>query len=181
MKKTIIMAMMLMLGGSALFAQGFGLRTNVLGWLSCGTINAGVEYQFKQHVSIDLDVYANPFVFGNQRRATHFSSSLAANFFFCEAIQGSYLGIHGRYCNYDAGMNVYNYDGMSIGGGIHYGYLLPLNQHWGMDFTIGVGYTHYEYDLEAREYATGDHEMFGNKTENHWGITRLGVSFLYKF
>ncbi len=181
MKKTLILALTLMLSASALFAQGFAVKTNALGWLGCGTINAGVDFRFSQHWSLGLHAYANPFVFANDRSARHFTGEFDANFFFCQQFHGSYIGLHGIYTNFNAGLCDWNYNGYLYGGGIHYGYLLPLSTHWGVDFTIGVGYAHADYDLEAREFEVGDHEMFGNRLKDTWGITRLGINFIYSF
>ena len=65
------------------------------------------------------------------------------------------------------------------GAGLSYGYVLPIGKRWGAEFTVGVGYVHAKYDKyynipNGACYAKGLHH-------NYWGLTRVGVSVVYKF
>ena len=97
-----------------------------------------------------------------------------------------YVGASGSYGEY----NIYKYpvgslfskdtgyQGKLWGGGATVGYQLHLSHHFSIDFNIGLGYTHSEYD----SYGMIDRvRVFQdkNKAKNFWGPTQIGISFLW--
>jgi Protein of unknown function (DUF3575). len=70
------------------------------------------------------------------------------------------------------------YQGKLYGGGLTVGYQLPLSKSFGIDFNLGLGYTHFEYDSftvinETRVFKDRD------KTKNFWGPTQAGISLIW--
>lgn len=65
-----------------------------------------------------------------------------------------------------------------LGAGVTYGYSLPFSAHWGAEFLIGAGYANMKYD---RFYNIDNGAKMGTDTFNYWGITRLGISLVYRF
>ncbi|MBQ0015975.1 MAG: DUF3575 domain-containing protein [Bacteroidales bacterium] len=181
MKKLIVWGAIVALSFSSIYAQRVAIKTNVLGWLACGTANVGIDYHIGKHFAAGADFYANPFMFGDDRSAQHLNITLSGSYYFCEAFHGSYIGLHALHACYDAGLGTYNYDGHLNGVGLHYGFVLPLSRHWRLDLMAGVGYAQCCYDLEARQYHKGDHEMLRHHDANCWGITRLQAAIAYQF
>ena len=72
-----------------------------------------------------------------------------------------HLGSTGKQCNLQ-------------GGSITGGYLLRLNKTLSLDFSLGAGCTHADYDRYTLTDGVRVHR--GSKTKNYWGINRLGIT-----
>lgn len=179
MKKEIILALMLIVAAPAVRAQKIAVKTNLLEWAALGTINAGAEYAFTDHWSLEADIAWNPWTFSRQRSAKCWGVQAEGRYWLCQKFYGHYFGAHAQYGNYDCGLWKYRYDGYLYGLGISYGYALPIASRWRLDFNLGVGYNRMGYDKDAREYRTGDVEMFGREHRNYWGITRAGINLVF--
>ncbi len=71
------------------------------------------------------------------------------------------------------------YQGSLLGGSITLGYRLPLGRNWGVDFNIGLGCTHLEYDsfhIEDGKRVYTDKDM----TKDIWGPSQAGISLVWK-
>lgn len=65
-----------------------------------------------------------------------------------------------------------------LGAGLTYGYSLPFSEHWGAEFLLGVGYANMKFD----EFYNIDNGAKNCTDElNYWGITKLGISLVYRF
>ena len=64
--------------------------------------------------------------------------------------------------------------------GVSYGYAMPLgkSKHWGVEFTIGVGYMDVTYDIYEGVF---NGKYIRTETKNYFGLTRLGIDFTYRF
>lgn len=97
-----------------------------------------------------------------------------------------YLGLSANYGEY----NLYKYplgsllpedtgyQGTMWGAGLTVGYQLHLSRHFSVDFNLGLGYTHSQYDSfrltdGVRVYKEKD------KTRNFWGPTQAGINLLW--
>lgn len=75
-------------------------------------------------------------------------------------------------------MRDYRYQGSFLGAGATYGYQWILSRHWNIEAEVGVGYAHVWYD----KYACGEcGARLADGGTNYFGITKLGISFLYLF
>ena len=179
MKKLIIIAIFALLAAPAAQAQKIAVKTNLLEWAALGTINAGAEVGLSKHLTFEADVLWNPWSYSNQRSSEMWGVQGELRVWVCQKFYGHYFGFHGQYGSYDCGMWKYHYDGWLAGGGISYGYALPIAKRWRVDFNLGFGYNRMHYDKTAREFRTGDVEMFGHRTRNYWGITRAGINLVF--
>lgn len=179
MKKLFLLTIAMLLLIPAVRAQKWAVKTNVLEWAALGTINAGGEYAFTDHWSLEADVLWNPWTFSRQRSAECWGVQAEGHYWLCRKYYGHYFGLHAQYGSYDCGMWKYRYDGWLAGGGISYGYMLPIARKWRVDFNIGFGYNRMNYDKTAREYSYGNVEMFGKEKRNYWGITRAGINLVF--
>lgn len=160
-------------------AQKIAVKTNLLEWAALGTINAGAEYAFTEHWTLEADIVWNPWTYSRQRSAECWGVQAEGRYWLCQSFFGHYFGLHAQYGNYDCGMWKYRYDGWLAGAGISYGYALPIAKRWRIDFNLGVGYNRMRYEKDARRYRTGDVEMFGTQNRNYWGITRAGINLVF--
>ena len=65
-----------------------------------------------------------------------------------------------------------------LGAGISYGYRLPLGKHWGAEFNFGFGYANMKYNTY---YNIENGARIDSRLRNYWGITRAGLSLVYRF
>ena len=95
-------------------------------------------------------------------------------------MKGHFLGVHvtGAAFNFatDKQFRYQDTDG-AWGAGIDYGYAVKFSRHWGMEFNIGVGYLWTKYETY---YNIENGASCGTETLNYFGITRLGISLIYK-
>ena len=71
------------------------------------------------------------------------------------------------------------YQGNVLAGGVMGGYRMKLSRCWDMDFTLGLGYCHFEYDTYRRE---GDLNVYisSGATKNTVLPIQAGVNFIWK-
>lgn len=91
-------------------------------------------------------------------------------------LQGHHIGLYGQIVTYDFEMGEMGIlgDRWSYGGGIEYGYSLPVAKRLNLDFTLGVGYLGGEY----KEYLPIDgHYVWQATKMRHWfGPTKAEIS-----
>lgn len=155
------------------------LKTNLAAW-GMNTVNLAYEIQLGRRFSIDLPLMWSSWDITGRHALRIIAFQPELRFWLSRPGQGHFLGLHAHAARYNAKWNATRYQDTHrplLGGGISYGYLLPLNERWGMEFMLGAGYANSRYDL-YRNINNG--ACFDTRTLNYWGITRLGVSFIYK-
>lgn len=104
--------------------------------------------------------------------------------YFADNFKGHYVGIEGHFGWYNVALGgktrYQDRDGNTPlwGAGLSYGYVLPFNEHWGMDFGISAGYARLVYDCF---YNVENGAKFTTSTRNWWGPTKVGISIYYQF
>lgn len=102
-------------------------------------------------------------------------------------LTGHHIGLYGQVATYDfelggkgymggvPGGNIF--DKFSYGGGIEYGYSLPIAKRLNLDFSIGLGYFGGEY----REYVPMDecYVWQATKYRHYWGPTKAEISLVW--
>lgn len=64
------------------------------------------------------------------------------------------------------------------GAGIGYGYRWNWGSHWAGEFNLGLGYANMKYDTY---YNIENGAYIDTRLRNYWGITRTGLSLVYRF
>lgn len=99
-----------------------------------------------------------------------------ANWYFDTPFQGHHIGIYGQICTWDITLNGRGYlaERWTGGGGIAYGYNLPISTRFNLDFEIGIGYIH----GNMHRYSTPDnHRVWQSLKPLNWvGPTKLCVT-----
>lgn len=147
--------------------------------------NAGVEFYLGKNFSVAANwMYS---WWKSDRAAWYwrtYGGDLGARYWFGKAAQkkpltGHHVGLYGQIITYDfeAGRRGYLADRWTFGGGVEYGYSLPVARRLNIDFTLGVGYL----GGELKEYLPIDGHYVWQATKYlHWlGPTKAEISLVW--
>ena len=156
------------------------LKTNLAAW--AGTImNVSADIQTGKHFSLELPLLWCPWHISDQHSVRTFTFQPEARYWLSKPGQGHFFGLHAHVGWFNAKWNDRRYQDAHrplLGAGISYGYLLPLNDRWAAEFTMGLGYANLKYDTY---YNIANGVRLDTQTKNYWGITRVGLSLVYRF
>jgi len=161
------------------------LGTNLL--YDIGTVaNLSLEIGFARRCALNFLVTFSPWdVPGIDLKLRTLLIQPEFRVYLTDNFRGHYLGVEGHLGWYNVALpgsriRYQDRDGNTPawGGGLTYGYVLRLSRHWGMDFSVGVGYTHLDYDCF---YNTENGSRFTSSTKNWIGPTKAGISLYYQF
>ena len=156
------------------------VKTNLAAW--AGTImNLAADVQVSEHFSVELPVLWCPWYVSDKHAVKTFTIQPEARYWLSKPGAGHFFGVHAHVGWYSVKWNRDRYqdtDRPLLGAGISYGYLLPFNEHWAGEFTLGAGYANMKYDTY---YNIDNGARIDTRTKNYWGITRMGLSIVYRF
>ena len=157
-----------------------GVKTNLAAW--AGTImNVAADVEVGRHWSVELPVLWCPWYVSNKHAIKTFTLQPEARYWLSKPGEGHFFGVHAHVGWFNVRWNRDRYqdtDRPLLGAGISYGYLLPFNEHWAGEFTLGAGYANMRYDTF---YNMDNGARIDTRTKNYWGITRVGISVVYRF
>lgn len=156
------------------------VKTNLAAW--AGTImNLAADVQVSEHFSVELPVLWCPWYVSSEHAVKTFTIQPEARYWLSKPGKGHFFGVHAHVGWFNVKWNRDRYqdtDRPLLGAGISYGYLLPFNAHWAGEFTLGAGYANMRYDTY---YNIDNGARIDTRTKNYWGITRVGLSVVYRF
>lgn len=156
------------------------VKTNLAAW--AGTImNLAADVQVSEHFSVELPVLWCPWYVSDKHAVKTFTIQPEARYWLSKPGAGHFFGVHAHVGWYSVKWNRDRYqdtDRPLLGAGISYGYLLPFNEHWAGEFTLGAGYANMRY---GTYYNMDNGAHIDTRTKNYWGITRIGLSVVYRF
>ncbi|MDO5663800.1 MAG: DUF3575 domain-containing protein [Bacteroidia bacterium] len=169
-------------------AQKVAVKTNIPYWFTA-TPNAGLEFALGNKISLELSGGVNPFKFSDTKQLKHWVVWPELRYWTCETFNGHFFGLHGVGGLYSlggwdlpidrlAGLKNHWYKGNAIGVGISYGYQWILDDHWGLEFTIGGGYARFDYEIHS---LGPNGSKIGENKKNYFGPTKGGLSIVYIF
>lgn len=157
-----------------------GVKTNIAAW--AGTImNIAADVQVSEHISVELPILWCPWYVSDKHAIKTFTIQPEARYWLSKPGAGHFFGVHAHVGWFNVKWNRDRYqdtDRPLLGAGISYGYLLPFNEHWAGEFTLGAGYANMRYDTY---YNIDNGARIDTRTKNYWGITRVGLSVVYRF
>ncbi|GHT14481.1 hypothetical protein AGMMS4956_12360 [Bacteroidia bacterium] len=170
---------------------GFALKTNVLYWVPV-VANIEVEANFGRQWSLCLPIAYSPYTLSPLYSFRLLLLQPEWRWWIKkQQQQGSFLGLHAHSGYFNIAWDDERYqlrDGEKgqpfYGAGLSYGYAtMAGNEHIFLEFEIGLGYAHFQYDIfnntDEGDYRLG--ERLGYGTRNYWGITRASMAIGYKF
>lgn len=162
---------------SGMRAQSFAVKTNLLYWATL-TPNISIEAKLSKQFTTDLQAAYNPFTLQDGKKLKFWLAQPELRYWFCDAFEGHFLGVHLHAAQFYAVPKDKVYDGYLAGGGLTYGYNWILSPRWNLEALIGVGYAHLWY----KEYPNIDcikcHE---DKTKDYIGPTKVALTVSYIF
>ncbi len=196
-RSKVVTALLLALGifalnsaTSKIYAQKISIKTSFAHWTVPVTPNIGVEFALNNRLSIELTGGLNPRlpkeIFKN-KYAHHWILQPELRFWFCEVMNGHFIGAHAHVAQYNVGgwnipigrLKVFKDDkfqGFLYGAGLSYGYQWVLSPRWNFELNLGGGYARIQYDKYPC-VTCGARIDQGHY--NYWGITKAAISFIY--
>ena len=172
----------------SLFVPGMRIKTNTVG-AALAIANLSLEFDFAKRWSLDIPVFYSAW---NYFKPTIKFRTLAIQpelrFWFKEGHSKFYIGAHGGAAYYNLAFDgAYRYQDMNgekpaLGGGIGFGYRLPIskNGRWSLDFGLGAGIYKAPYD----KFYNTSNVLFGELVESketlYLTIDNVAISFGYK-
>lgn len=156
------------------------LKTNFVSWVMAAT-NLSYEVQVGKRFSLDLPLIWSSWDVTHAHALRIIAVQPEFRYWFVRPGCGHFFGVHVHAARYNVKWNDVRYQDTGkplLGAGVSYGYLLPLNETWGMEFSLGAGYANTRY---AMFHNTKNAPRFDTRTLRYWGITRLELSLIYKF
>ena len=171
-----------------LFAQKIAVKTNLIYDLTT-TFNLGVEYRLAPRWTVDVSGNYNPFTFSDNKKWKHWLVQPEARYWFSEAFDRHFVGAHllGGVFN-SSNINVpsflsifptdkgYRYEGEMFGAGLTYGYHHVLSSRWSLEYAIGLGWVHSDYD---KYECTHCGDLLKSSSKDFLGVTKAAISLVY--
>lgn len=163
-------------------SPAFAVKTNAA-LLGATVANLGLEVGFCNRLSLDVPVLYAPYTVKDNYKLKVLAVQPELRYWLDRPFRGHFFGFHTHLGWFNVAVNDdYRYqshgDSPLWGFGVSYGYALPLNGHWGAEFTLGAGYAHIPYE---KYYNVRNGAQCGSGIKNYWGITRAGITLVYKF
>lgn len=191
MKRWIITILCVVSSVLIVNSQNVSVKTNLL-YDATASVNLGVEGKVAPRWSLELSGDFNDWTI-RDHKLKHWFVQPEARYWFCEAFLKNFIAIHAIGGQFNVGniknginflgtdfskLSDHRYQGYAIGGGIAYGYALPLSKHWNMEFEIGVGYVYLKYDIfQCSKCGKKD----GYDHHNYFGPTKAAINLVYIF
>lgn len=167
------------------------IKTNLL-YDAGANVNIGAEYKVAKKWSIDVSADFNDWTIKGHKWK-HWFVQPEGRYWFCDAFAKHFVGFHGIGGQYNLGnldtkisflgsdfskLKDHRYQGWGLGAGISYGYALPLNPSWNLEFEIGLGYVYFKYDVFECQNCG---KKTGNGHHNYVGPTKAALNLVYIF
>jgi hypothetical protein len=166
----------------------FAIKTNLLYGAATLTPNIAVEFALAPRSTVELSYSNNPWNYKaempSNKKMLHGIVSAEYRYWLCERFEGHFFGVNALYSEYNvSGRDIptlfekeYRYHGNAYGGGIDYGYALPIGKRWNVEFTAGVGVLMMEYD----KYSCLTCDTNAVPSQKTWfGPTNLGINLVF--
>lgn len=155
----------------------FSLRADLLRWATL-TPALGIEWRIRPSWGILVDGSWTSWTWnGKDRRYALWEVSPEVRHYIGKERRG-YLGAMYKAGKFNYKLSATGRQGDLAGGGITGGYRLRLNKTLSMDFNLGVGYIHADY--EEYEVIDGVRVRQGDESRNWWGPVNAGVTLAWQ-
>ena len=173
------------------YGQKVALKTNLLYGGVTYTPNLALEYGISKRMTLNLSGGYNPWNINNTvdkgEKLVHWLVQPEFRYWSCERFNGHFFGFHGTYSLYNIGgkefpillgtdSGQYRHEGSAYGGGLTYGYVLNLSMRFALEFEIGAGYMHLDYD---KYYAYKCGKFIGHSSRDYFGLTKAGITLAW--
>lgn len=164
--------------------QLFALRTNIPYWLVLAP-NAGVEFYIGSRFSVllegTLSYWEKKNDTGNKGIYIAGGGPEFRYWLSDDRSESSHLfGIYGQWAEFDIKLNDKGRQGTAIGGGISYGYYMPVGRRWAFEFGIGIGYLQNKFDVYKWNPVLQKNLWVEQKTKAWIGPTKVKAAVIFR-
>lgn len=190
-RKNLLLLAFLASFSVAVHGQNVAVKSNLL-YDAAANVNLGVEVGLAPRWSFDLSGDYNKWTIDNHKWK-HWFAQPEIRYWFCNHFVKHFIGLHAIGGEFNIGhirnninflgsdfskLTDHRYQGWGIGGGIAYGYALPMSRHWNMEFEVGFGYVYLNFDkFECKDCG----KKVGSGDHNYIGPTKAAVNLVYVF
>ena len=154
----------------------FSVRANLLRWATL-TPDLGLEWRVHKGWSLLVNGSWTSWSWdGKGSRYALWEVSPEVRYYIGKEKRG-YIGAMYKAGSFNYKLSHIGKQGDLMGGGLTGGYVLRLNNALSVDFSLGAGCIHADY--EKYEVIDGVRVRRGKESKNWWGPTSLGVSFVW--
>lgn len=155
-------------------AQRIALRTNGLLWATT-TPNAGLDVRLSRYYTLTLEGAVNPFSVGNYKMHV---VGLAPELRYWPTARpgaGHFFGVAAEAGAFDLQLNKRMLKGHAIGGGLTYGYSIPLADRWNIEGSVTLGALRMKY----KNYRRNQQEPSVVQPRTLVGPIKAGIHIVY--
>lgn len=157
------------------------LKTN-LAYDAFALMNLGVEVQVQERLTLEVPLMWSLWDYEQEHGLRTVALQPELRWWTGKQTgRGHYLGVHAHVAWFNLKWDEDRYQDCGrplLGAGLGYGYKLPLSEHWGAEFNLGVGYANMKYDTY---YNVANGARLDTRVRHYWGLTRLSLALAYKF
>lgn len=155
----------------------FSLRANLLRWVTL-TPDLGVEWRINPSWGILVNGSWTSWTWNDKdRRYALWEVSPEVRYYIGKEKRG-YIGAMYKAGEFNYKFSATGKQGDLMGGGITGGYQLRLNDALSLDFNLGIGCVHADY--EKYEVIDGVRVRRGTESKNWWGPVNAGITLVWK-
>ncbi|WP_018667065.1 DUF3575 domain-containing protein [Bacteroides gallinarum] len=153
------------------------LRANLLRWATL-TPNLGIEWRVNPSWGILVNGAYTSWAWNDKdRRYALWEVSPEVRYYIGKEKRG-YIGAMYKAGQFNYKFSATGKQGDLMGGGITGGYQLRLNKTLSLDFNLGIGCVHADY--EKYEVIDGVRVRRGTESKNWWGPVNAGITLVWK-
>lgn len=182
--KRIILFLVVLLSISAVQAQSFSVNADVAKWL-LQTYNVGAEMTVGNRTTMGIEVFGNNKPYFHKDMKTYGVAPELRYYFSGRPMYHHFIGLSALAMTYDVDWKDRSHRGDAVGGGLTFGYVVPLSSRLTLDAHAGLGLVFYH---EKTKFTDADrpalHQPNGNDaSEAHSDYqilpTKIGITLSY--
>ena len=154
----------------------FSLSANLLRWVTL-TPDLGLEWRICPSWGIAVNGSWTSWSWNDKDRRYALLEVVPELRYYLGREKRGYLGAMFKAGQFNYKLSTTGKQGDLTGGGITGGYQLKLNKSLSMDFSLGLGYIHADYDKYL--VINGVRVRRGSETKNWWGPVSAGVTLVW--
>lgn len=152
------------------------LRANLLRWATL-TPDLGLEWRFCPSWGIAVNGLWTSWSWNDKDRRYALWEVVPEIRYYLGREKRGYLGAMLKTGQFNYKLSTTGRQGDLMGGGLTGGYQIRLDRTLSLDFSMGVGYIHADYDKYV--VIDGVRVRRGDGSKNIWGVNHLGVSLVW--
>lgn len=157
--------------------SAFSLRANLLRWATL-TPDLGMEWRINRNWGVSVNGSWTSWSWDDKnRRYALWEIAPEVRYYIGKEKRG-YVGAIYKVGQFNCKFSTTGKQGDLMGGGITGGYQLRLNKALSLDFNLGIGCIHADYD--KYEVIDGIRVRQGSECKNWWGPVSAGVTLMWK-